>query len=134
MIDLDQARSLLKRAMETKGRNFRYVQPGYGGCFYEPYTGESAAQQRINIPIGTDDVRRTTGCLIGVALDLAGETRQHGSRGIITSLAEEYAGADNPMCSYGAAQYFRVAQSAQDTGRTWGEAYDRAEASVGVTA
>ena len=124
MIEIDQARDLLKRAMETQGRDFRYSAGGVG-CFYLPIDRLPEAypnkQGRHEIPL--NDPRRKTGCLIGTALDLDGETRHHEYPKPVDSLYEKYP----DMMTEEAANYFQVAQQAQDIGMTWGRAYDKAE-------
>lgn len=112
-IDLDKARELLAAAVKTKGRNFVYKRPGAGwGCDYFP---------RPDI-LPEDDPRRTTGCLVGVALGLHGIDVKglFGSVGLLHDKGEvDLTGA--------AARYFQVAQTLQDGGETWGSAYDHAE-------
>lgn len=111
MIDLERARELLKQAMETQGRDFVYCPiDGPSNCHYEPCLDE-------------DGPKALTGCLVGTALTLAGETRHIGYGGIVTRLAESYPDMMTPVTR----EYFRVAQFAQDFGASWGEAYDRAE-------
>src|SRR5438034_7562621 len=91
MIDLAQARDLLARAVETQGRDFIYSTGG--GCFYVPLTEENI--NTMPTPIAARlafyvESKRKTGCLIGVALDLAGETRHHFRTSIIHSVYNEY--------------------------------------------
>lgn len=113
-ITLERARDLLARAVGTQGRDFIYNPGGDGLCQYTP----------MNLPEG--DPRAVTGCLIGVALDLAGVTAHHGHAGTVYSL---YC-AKRDLMDLSAANYLSVAQKAQDRGVTWGYAYDAAEASV----
>lgn len=110
MINIDQARALLKQAMETQGRDFVYNPEGGGDCFYE---------KKPNL--GPDDPRSKTACLIGVALDLAGETFHHRKSGNIFSLV------CHDIMTFVTVEYFSLAQIAQDHGKSWGEAYDKAE-------
>jgi len=122
MIDIDNARELLKRAVETRGRDFVYINLRDSiGCYYLPITDPLINHyfQMIN----PDDHRANTACLIGVALDLAGETRHHTQFCDVISLHFKYP----DMMSSQAAAYFQVAQAKQDNGSTWGEAYDAAE-------
>jgi len=109
-IELEQARKLLKQAMETQGPDFVYNPKGLGECLYE---------QRQN----SEGPQAITGCLIGVALDLSGETRHHGFRGNVMTLRSRYP----DMMSADAVLYFYSAQLTQDNGSTWGEAYLAAE-------
>lgn len=114
MIDIDQARDLLARAVATQGRDFVYNPDNIVGvCRYEPDT---------DLP--PDNPRAVTGCLIGVALDLAGETRHYGATLAVSSLTYKFPG----MMTDRVAEYFQVAQTAQDHGDSWGTAYDLAEA------
>ncbi len=76
MIKLEQARVVLKQAMETKGTDFVYNPGGFAGCFYQPMSNDDNYVSKTE-----DDPKLTTGCLIGVALDLAGETRHHNFNG-----------------------------------------------------
>lgn len=125
MINLAQARELVPRAVETQGREFVY-RPGSSGytCRYEPYPVGQTDQDAIRLPEGTPCT--ITGCLIGVALSLAGETRHIGFRGSVWNLVSTY----RDMMTRAAAGYFAVAQHAQDSGAPWGEAHDRAESWV----
>lgn len=113
MIELDEARELLKKAVETKGREFQYAPKHMGGvgCFYAP---------RPDL-FSEDDPRATTGCVAGVALSLAGVEFDPGNGDAIDNLAPEIG------LSYKAGAYLRAAQRVQDNGLTWGEAYDVAE-------
>lgn len=120
MIELTQARELLKRAVETQGRDFVYAPLGASDGLMCSY---------VIAPKRDDDDDRPctkTGCLIGVALDLAGETRHrnHSTLSIITVSRQ------NPgMLSADAESYFNIAQVAQDKNHaSWGAAYDLAEA------
>lgn len=126
MIDLAKARELLKAAMETQGRDFIYSPAGQG-CFYQPITELSAAYPRQDgsTNLTEDDPRRKTGCLIGVALDLHGETRHHGFNGRVRELFNTYP----DMMTEQACRYFSRAQERQDAGYTWGSAFDKAEQS-----
>lgn len=114
-ITLERARDLLARAVATQGRDFIYNPGGNGFCQYTPM---------INFPV--DDPRAVTGCLIGVALDLAGTTVHHGHAATVYNLYR----ANRDLMDLSAANYFSVAQTTQDKGFTWGAAYDAAEASV----
>lgn len=113
-IDLPKARELLAKAVETQGRDFVYKSAAaFGLCTYFPQTWRRIAD---------DDVRRKTGCLVGVALKLHGHdvSQLGGSIGEVRR--------QNPdWMTEAACQYFQVAQNEQDLGAPWGEAHDRAE-------
>lgn len=113
MIELDQARDLLRRAVETQGRDFVYNPTAMAACYYTPM-----------IQHDQNDPRTKTGCLIGVALDLAGETRHRNAKGPVFRLHHDFP----DMMTEDAKDYLTVAQQAQDGGNSWGQAYDRAEA------
>lgn len=117
MIDLEQARDLLRRAVETQGRDFIYNHPDANErCHYVP---------NPELP----EPKNLTGCLIGVALDLAGETRHHISFDLdwtVFDLGVNFPG----MMTQEARDYFSAAQREQDQGSTWGEAYDFAESTI----
>lgn len=123
MINVQKARELLKAAMETQGPDFKYALYIGDACLYEKVTDKIWEENYVTDVPGPDDPRRKTACLIGTALDLAGETFHHGSTMNIHSLA-----LHNPTrITYQAGEYFRHAQKLQDRGGTWGEAYQEAE-------
>jgi len=134
VIDLPVARGLLARAVLTQGPSFVYsaTEPGDGTsstCLNAPVTDElleMLGQEVDSIP--ADDPRRRTGCLIGVALTLHGETRHLVQRWVGSSVGTIQEGIPGLM-TYAARRYFSEAQEAQDGGATWGDAYDRAETS-----
>ena len=131
MINVQKARELLKAAMETQGPDFKYATHFGTACLYEKVTDglwmelydvSLQGPNDLSLP-GPDDPRRKTACLIGVALDLHGETFHHGSTTNIHSLA-----LHNPTrITSQAGEYFRHAQKVQDSGGTWGNAYEEAE-------
>lgn len=125
MIKLEQARQLLLAAVNTQGRDFVYNPGRTASCLYSPATDFDVNQ--FDRPPHPNHPSRLTACLIGVALDLAGETRHHGSSQKIGYVAHEYP----DMMTQGAAYYFGQAQAVQDSGGTWGEAYDAAERMYG---
>ena len=116
-INLEMARELLDRAVQTQGPDFVY-NPWFddevtdNGCYYQPVTYEKSPKSK-----------RITGCLIGVALDLAGFTFQHGQNKSIMELW--YKNADS--FTRAAAEYFLRAQFSQDNGDSWGFARGYAE-------
>jgi hypothetical protein len=124
MIGLDYARSLLRAAVRTRGEDFVYNPYAGYRCMYRPLSPEEARVERPATAWGQlDDPRCTTGCLIGVALDIAGETRHHDNVGAVVSLVADYP----DMMTREAADYFAEAQWAQDHASTWGQAYAAAE-------
>lgn len=150
MIDLQQARQYLRDAVATQGEDFVYLEDRDAVCFYVPVTDEMWDQVRehsdaydwsdkLDTPPSADSPQRQTGCLIGVALDLAGVTLHHDLsnttaidayhplagnanleyvRGIRTVLTEE------------ALSYFGTAQRSQDNGSSWRVAYEVAESTL----
>ena len=114
-ITLERARDLLARAVGTQGRDFIYNPGGQGTCHYTPLP------QTV-----TDDPRRLTGCLIGVALDLAGFTGHRGIQGRVSVVHSRFP----DLMTLAARDYFSAAQRSQDGGSTWGSAYDKAEARI----
>lgn len=113
-IEMKHARGLLFAAMMTQGRDFTYCNGGLA-CKYTPIDSFEAH--------GDDDNRTKTGCLIGVALDLAGFTFHHSEKARIIILWENH----QEKLSREVANYFQLAQDLQDKGKTWGEAFDVAE-------
>lgn len=113
MINLTEARGLLARAVLTQGPDFVYCPDGQGVCRYEPQP--DAGHE--------GDPRRNTGCLVGVALDLAGEFRHRGVATTVGGLRTTYP----DMMTRAAMIYFDVAQRKQDMGEPWGKAYAAAE-------
>lgn len=127
MVDVEEARVRLERAMETKGPDFVYSKDGKASCLYVPIPpgyveyGPDEAEWSVPLPPPTDDPRRTTGCLVGVAIaDLLTQNLKD-STATISSFAARL-GIDQT-----AASYFRKAQHYQDKGSTWGEAVAAAE-------
>lgn len=114
-IEIEQARDLLLKAVATQGRGFVYNDMPGANCFYEP-----------NAEFDEDSPKAKTGCVVGVALSLAGETRHLGPDSAGMS-ATGLRAAFPDMMSREAAVYFNRAQGEQDTGATWGRAFDMAE-------
>jgi len=123
MITLEQARVLLPQAVATQPKGFRYIQPGKIGCYYAPVTTALSLATQL----AGDDPRRITGCLIGVAISLSGERRHLEVNGSVSVLKEVFP----DMLTAEAVDYFIEAQTIQDNGGTWQEAYEKAEASLG---
>lgn len=120
MIEIQQARELLKAAMETQGEGFAYSD-GSKNCLYRPMTEYDFHDDRKEFD--ANDPRLKTGCLIGVALSLTGETRHLNLKLSINLVGQEYP----DMMSEHTRSYFSAAQFSQDFGDTWGEAYQKAE-------
>jgi hypothetical protein len=112
-IRLERARKLLKQAVDTQGPDFVYNSGGNGACDYLP--------TRRN---------RSTGCLIGVALGLAGVDVNRLGAGAVCALAPIWRAKDIVQLDHKTTKYFTVAQAVQDTGGTWGEALEAAEDSL----
>lgn len=115
MIEIDQARGLLARAVLTQGPDFIYNPGGAYTCTYQP-----------QLDLEANNPRRITGCLIGVALDMAGETRHHRAGGNVDTLSKAYP----ELMSAEVKDYFWTAQIAQDRGQSWGAAFRAAEESL----
>ncbi|WP_144121152.1 hypothetical protein [Catellatospora sichuanensis] len=118
MITLTDARDLLKKAVDTQGPDFVYNPDGAYLCRYEPIPDDEGMRP--------EDPRSKTGCLVGVALDIAGITAHHGFAGSVSGLAREglVRMEDEAVWYLGKAQY------AQDRGTSWGDALALAEASL----
>lgn len=124
-IDTDQALELLERAVATQGEDFVYTPYPMAGCYYHPLPAQQAA--------GDTDPRVKTGCLIGVALRLAGVDLS----GVRVSVGVAWR---TPVSSSGAPEGWQsrvtedavnalqAAQRRQDAGGTWGEALAAARA------
>lgn len=131
-ITLEIARPLLKRAMETQGRNFRYVSRAgvFGTCFYVPLEGEYLKQNeakhgRKYLDVIPGENRTKTGCLIGTALTL--HDVDMSLIAVNTTKIQQFPLTYPNMIDQEAADYFQEAQYQQDRGSTWGDAYDAAE-------
>jgi hypothetical protein len=105
-LTLDRAKELLPQAVATQGPNFIYNPGGNYQCYYE---------KRVD---GDNPNISKTACLVGVLLDLHGETRHHGMGGTVDALVVEFP----DMMTEQAAKFLRVAQNVQDSGYTWGQA------------
>ena len=127
-ITLTDARGVLARAVLTQGPDFVYSPNAGAMCYYDPVN--------VNEAFSPEDPRLKTPCLIGVALNLAGEERHHHFHGqVYREENPDYQwgtlfGAFPDMMTEKAGKYFRAAQAQQDEGKTWGAAYATAEASL----
>src|SRR5690348_16851801 len=106
MIRLAQAQYLVRQAVDTQGEDFVYNPKDSGGvCRYYPQTKDEDTGHEL--PAGNP--RRITGCLIGTALVLAGETRhldpRHRTHRVI-ELHREYP----ELMSVVAMEYLQAAQ------------------------
>lgn len=134
MIELAEARDLLKRAMETQGRDFVYAisdsDSNFYGCFNVPVheiptdVSEAIPRKYFLEDLSQDHPKRRTGCIIGTALTLAGhqDICIREPRSSIHEINDSY-----HLLVREAEYYWSVAQGAQDQGQSWGEAYDAAE-------
>jgi len=122
-INLAQARQLLRQAVETQGRDFVY-NDSPNMCFNVPFTDDLVDEDgnAYQFAPPADHVKRRTGCLVGTAMTLAGRSFRPGFA------AGTVGDAYRHHLSESALAYLRAAQNAQDQGRTWGEAFDDAEA------
>lgn len=118
MIDLEQARGLLARAVMTQGPDFVYSKGGQA-CRYQPIT-------RFDDIVTKDDPRTKTGCLIGTAAKLAGIDTREWDGTIAGYVSRKFGHLFGP----GVTDYWQTAQNAQDSGATWGEAFAEAELSL----
>lgn len=111
MIHIQEARVLLADAVDTQGPDFVYNPDGRYAfdCYY--------------LPVGDSH----TGCLIGVALQLSKAISTEDLLKRNSSNVYELAKYYPELLSERAATYFTQAQSAQDSGKTWGEALRLAE-------
>lgn len=114
LMTLSQARGFLREAMETMGPDFVYNPGGGGACYYTPQRGTDPCNPNV-----------MTGCLVGTALKLAGCTPdQLSMSGTIQALWAHFS------LTRAAMEYFTTAQVEQDTGGSWGHAFDLAEMQV----
>lgn len=121
VIGLAETRELLKKAVETKGRDFAYNPDGKGACLYRRQTDEEMLRNGGQVAAP----QTTTGCIVGVVCALA-EIPKEVYWDNVTGLLDEH----NPIRNYfskKALSYLTQAQQSQDMGGTWGYAYDFAE-------
>lgn len=116
MLNLADTRILLERAVETQGPDFVYNPGGRGACVYLPMAGVAAEAEG-------NPQKALTPCLIGVVLDLAGETRHHDFTGNLGALVERYP----DMLTDPARRFLHAVQLFQDDGETWGKSARHAE-------
>lgn len=128
MINLAQARTLLRQAMLTQGPDFRYIKAdAVTSCYYEPIPRASHDPRGMAILDPNTDPRTITGCLVGTALTLAGKDFHLRSSNNDRFVAENIATLATNHTSRDAREYLYTAQTAQDNGQTWGDAYRAAE-------
>ena len=136
MLEIQQARILMRQIVNEQGPNFRYVPAGNShriGCFYVPLHKVHGWADRgllMRSMIGEsgkpDDPRYLTACLIGRVLETAGETR-HMTPETLGKNVRGLKGLWPDMMSWEAEEYLQSAQLTQDRGGTWGEALEAAE-------
>ncbi|MFD6636739.1 hypothetical protein ACFWDN_13055 [Micromonospora chalcea] len=119
MINLEKARELLAKAVETQGKDFVYNPGGTGRCAYRPI--------ELGHANGPDDPRLKTGCLVGEALKIHGEHSLLFFRGSAYSMYLQARREQRDLMTEEAADYFQTAQTSQDAGDTWGRALELAE-------
>lgn len=120
-IDIKTARQWLALAVVTQPAGFVYNPNGTTSqCQYEPSTRPKDA----NKPAGR------TGCVVGVAMKMAGIPFDFQARGSIRGMWLATGTGLAKFMTERAAEYLQVAQVAQDDGASWLEAFARAEASI----
>lgn len=130
VIDVDQARVLLRLAVMTKGKDFRYRLDANDeiGCCNIPLRDMVAGLPELfsSLDIDETDPRWDTGCIVGTALSLNAIPYPFSSDdnlvkiSVLQEQCPEY-------ITVKAAKYFQVAQDQQDWGHTWGESLEEAE-------
>lgn len=118
-ITIEEARQLLAKAVDTQGRDFVYNPGGKGSCYNMPHNRDGH-----ECKYAEDHPCVITGCLVGTAMSLSGR---------IENMEDYRAGSVDVFAahlSHSALLYLLIAQERQDLGRTWGEAFDAAEAAV----
>jgi len=118
-LTLDEARDLLKRAVETQGEDFIYNPSNLYDCIYTPV-------DPMDLKSDTDP-RGQTGCLIGVVLGLMGIEVNETFNSYSIPILKENHGWSWPTK---VVEYFAQAQISQDVGKTWGRAYEDAELAI----
>lgn len=120
-INLEEARKLLKAAMETMGPEFVYA------SVLDEDGNPCDVCVNIPHPATVYPGASVTGCIVGTAMLLSGRLTEEQMR-------EEFAFGDvrifTPYITRHASMYFTVAQVSQDSGSTWGEAVRKAEDDV----
>lgn len=113
-LTFDQAKALLERAVEEKGKDFRYTQPkdewGHGVCVY------------------FDPDTKAPSCLVGHVLSYVGVTAD-----IVESSLTNFSTDVDDLYEKGVLKadgetlmLLTLAQSEQDEGNTWGDALEEA--------
>lgn len=120
---VEEARALLVEAIEEKGADYRYTDPDSDGesCWYGSYSGD--------VPFNEDSEPNPCdgpGCIVGHVLVKKGVTleqlRPYEGEGAISVLGRLRGGAGNYFDGTPVERALGAAQSAQDSGETWGEA------------
>lgn len=134
---IDRARELLRQAVDTQGRGFVYNPQGDRAvCYNRPMpvgfplkVWQPVTRIYLTVPLKEGDSRTLTGCIAGTVFSLAGFTH-HLTDDHIMSQVVEIRWTDDGEDEYfdnDVNKYLTIAQGQQDSGRTWGEAYDAAE-------
>lgn len=143
--DLATVRRLLREVVEEAGRDFVYrTNPSpTANCYYIPlprlrelatetpgYSWGALFNHKAPIELaGPDegDPREITGCIVGRVLDKLGVMAHRTLRACAMDVMELHEAYPGIFTSDAVAVYLQMAQSTQDPGGTWGEAYDAAE-------
>jgi len=139
-IDLETARRLLDEVSgQHPDRVYRNPEADGSMCVYIPLNEAKQALEAGDLPtrvsdwatlineVPPDDVRWSTGCLIGEALTRHGAGRH---RFIMGSVLAVWDACPGLFASTDVVDYLDAAQSAQDNGATWRTAYLAAEAGL----
>lgn len=142
MINLEQARALVREVVAEQGPDFVY-ESGLGDCFYVP-TKTIVAWVEVGVIakdselVGdlvapgydpTKDIRYNTPCLVGRVLEKAGETRQQQVSVVSWNVAELVKKFPDMMTG-DAAKYLGNVQYHQDAAKSWGTALSLAEGAL----
>lgn len=136
-LDVPTARRYALNQLDLRGPDFVYRTNPSGSCRNVPFSQEEADVRHIP----ADDPRRVTGCLVGEILVAhgMGELLPLDPGGAIMTLAlrhrewfegefPERVDTDKDMAAIPpVVGYLTIMQRWQDTGYTWGEAYNKAE-------
>ncbi|MFY1688140.1 hypothetical protein [Plantactinospora sp. WMMB782] len=114
VIDLQEARELVDKAIQEAGEDFVYNPGGGPNCLYVP-----------NVNADADAPSRQRGCLVGTALKIGGA--QVYDWGDVATALGGYLEDQQVKLTAMAGLYFRAAQVIQDDGGSWGAARQHAE-------
>lgn len=124
-VTVEQVKSAVKAALTEKGEDFLYVNP-----FGQPMRDEAGYHTGASCFYVHGDVVQTPGCFVGNVLHRLGVSLEY-----LTGCEHMRAGAviaslevDNVLkMSFASRQMLVTIQSAQDSGKTWGEAVKAAQ-------